>query len=362
MQLIKKEHNKMRELLALMAEKDASDLHITVGLQPYIRINGEIINLDLPSIDEEECESMLFSMLSEDQIQLFKKNRVLDFSYGEKEIGRFRVNIYRQRGTIAAAIRRLPVKIPELETLGLPISIVKNLCNRSKGLVIIAGPVGCGKTTTLASMAQYINRTRSCHILSIEDPIEYLHKSEKSLIHQREIHIDVFSFADALKYGLREDPDVLLVGEMRDLETVSSAVTIAETGHLVLATLHTSNAGDSISRIVDVFPALQQSQVRVQLSTSLAGVINQMLLPTINSDGRVLAAEVMMNTPAMGSLIRANKIESIYSHIQMGGKYGMKTMNQSLYELVNNGKVDRNLAIAKSPRPKELNKLLSEVV
>jgi twitching motility protein PilT len=302
----------MRELLELMEQRGASDLHVTVGLEPYFRIDGKISATGLPPLSEEDCELMLFSLISEDQIKTFKERKVLDCSYGEKKLGRFRLNIYKQRGTITAAIRRLPLKIPDLEELGLPVDVVKSLCDRSSGLVIVAGPVGCGKTTTVAAMAQYINSSRHCHILSIEDPIEYIHENQKSLFHQRELHTDTLSFADALKYGLREDPDVIIVGEMRDLETISSAVSIAETGHLVLATLHTANAGESISRIVDVFSAAQQSQVRVQLSCSLAGVLNQLLLPTLDDNGRVLAVEKMIATPAIASLIRENKIESIY--------------------------------------------------
>ena len=343
-----------------MRREDASDLHITVGLQPYIRVDGEIVPTGLPPISEEDCELMLYSLLNDEQIQSFKKNRVLDCSYGEKSLGRFRLNIYKQRGTTTAAIRRLPNSIPTMQELGLPMKVIKKLCDRPYGLLIVAGPVGSGKTTTLASMTQYINKTKNCHILCIEDPIEYIHSSAKSLIHQREIHTDTISFADALKYGLREDPDVMVVGEMRDLETISSAVTIAETGHLVMATLHTGNAGESISRIVDVFSSSQQSQVRVQLSTCLAGVINQILLPSKDGKGRIVATEVMTATPAIGALIRANKIQSIYSQMQIGGQFGMKTMNASLLELVVNGKISKELALAKAPRPKELMQMLEE--
>lgn len=352
-------HAKIKNLLELMASRGASDLHITVGLSPYIRVDGEIVSTGLPPITEEECELMLFSLINEEQKKLFKQKKVLDCSYGEKEMGRFRLNIYKQRGTTTAAIRRLPHEIPDLEELGLPVHVVKRLCDRPNGLVVVAGPVGSGKTTTLAAMTQYINATRKCHIISIEDPIEYIHKNKKSLIHQREIHTDALSFADALKYGLREDPDVLVLGEMRDLETISTAVTIAETGHLVLATIHTSNTGESISRIVDVFSPVQQTQVRIQLANSLAGVINQLLLPLRNGEGRALAAEVMVATPAVGSLIRQNKIEGIYSHIQMGAEFGMRTMNQSLCELVKKRKIDEDVAMAKSSRPGELKKLLT---
>lgn len=351
----------MRELFELMEEKGASDLHLTTGIQPYFRIDGKILPTGLAPLSEQECESMVFTLLNEEQVKIFQRDKVLDCSHGEREFGRFRVNIYRQRGTVTAAIRRLPHRIPDLDELGLPVDLIKSLCDRPGGLLIVAGPVGSGKTTTLAAMAKYINHTRNCHILSFEDPIEYIHENAKSLIHQREIHTDTESFANALKYGLREDPDVLLVGEMRDLETIASAITIAETGHLVLATLHTASSGESISRMVDVFSAIQQSQVRLQLSCSLVGVVNQMLLPEIGEKGRVLATEILVTTPAIASLIRDNKVESIYSHIQIGGRYGMRTMNQALYQLVMDKKISRAVAMSKSSRPGELEKLLDEI-
>ncbi len=345
-----------------MEENGASDLHLTVGLSPYIRIKGKIFPTNLPKLSEKECESMLFAIITEDQKEQFKKQKVIDCSYGEKDVGRFRINIYKQRGTITAAIRRLPVKIPGLEELGLPVRIIQMFCDMPNGLVLVAGPTGCGKTTSMASMAHYINMRRSGHIISIEDPIEYIHSNTegKGIVHQIEIHTDSLSFADALKYGLREDPDVMLIGEMRDLETIASAVTIAETGHLVLATLHTSTAGESISRIVDVFPAQKQAQVRVQLSFSLVGVIHQQLLPTVENKNRVLATEIMISTPAISSLIRENKLEGIYSHMQIGAKFGMKTMNQSLYELVKRNAIDKRVAMGSSPRPKELDNMLKE--
>jgi twitching motility protein PilT len=302
----------------------------------------------------------MFSLLNEDQIDQFRKNKVLDFSHGEKDLGRFRINIYKQRGTMAVAIRMLPLRIPSLDELGLPVQIVEKLCHSSKGLVIVAGPVGSGKTTSLAAMVQYINTTKNCHIISIEDPIEYIHKNVKGLIHQRELHTDTLSFQDALKYGLREDPDVIVIGEMRDLETISSAITLAETGHLVLATLHTSDARESVSRMVDVFSSVHQAQIRIQLSFSLVGVISQLLLPAANNYGRIMAAEIMITTSAIQSLIRENKIEAVYSHIQLGSKFGMQTMNQSLFTLVRAGMVKKGVALSRSPRPKELTKLLRE--
>ncbi|MFC2048950.1 type IV pilus twitching motility protein PilT [Elusimicrobiota bacterium] len=349
----------IRTLLEYMKDHRASDLHITVGIRPYIRVDGRIMAAPLDIFSEDECEKMLFSILTEPQIEKFRQTKVVDCSYGEKSLGRFRFNIYMQRGTIAAAIRRLPIKIFSFEELGLPVDVLKKLCKMSQGLIIIAGPVGSGKTTTLASIIQYINQTRNCHIISIEEPIEYLHQSDQSLIHQREIGTDAISFSEALRQGLREDPDVVMIGEMRDLETVSTAVTIAETGHLVLATLHTPDASESISRIVDVFPSMQQAQVRVQLSSSIEAVINQMLLPQSLKNGMVVATEILMATPAVRSLIRDNKIDQIYSQIQLGGQYHMHTMNQSLHLIINEGKVDREIALTLSSRPKELEKLLA---
>lgn len=347
-------------LLGYVMEKDASDLHITAGVRPYIRVNGVIETTDLAVTTSDECREMVYSILTERQKEMFKERNILDFSYGLRGVGRFRINVYQQRGTIAVAIRRISSEIPSMEELGLPVEPVRNLCERSNGLVLIAGPVGSGKTTTMAAIVDYINQTRKCHIITFEDPIEYVHRNIKSLIHQREIGIDIQDFAEALKYVFREDPDVILIGEMRDLETVSAAVTIAETGHLVLATLHTSDASESVKRIIDVFPASQQVQIIAQLSTSLAGVINQRLIPKIDNSGRCLATEIMIANTAVQNLIRENKIEQIYSHIQMGTESGMMTLNQSLCELIQDGLISTEQAIARSTRPKELNRLLED--
>ncbi|MFW6134399.1 MAG: type IV pilus twitching motility protein PilT [Elusimicrobiota bacterium] len=353
-------HKMMSEMLAMVKQERATDLHLSVGVRPHIRVDGNIKPTALPILTKEECENMMFSIMTKEQIRKYKQKKVLDFSYGEKQLGRFRINIYKQRNSLAAAIRRLPIKIPTIEELGLPAEPIKNFCNMTNGMVIVSGPVGTGKTTTLASMIQYINKSRPCHIITIEDPIEYVHNDIKSMVHQREVGSDTISFASALKYGLREDPDVVLVGEMRDLETISTAVTIAETGHLVLATLHTGSADESIRRIVDVFPADQQSQIITQLSFILNGVVNQVLLPRKEETGRILATEIMITVPAIQSLIRENKIEHIYSHIQMGSKYGMKTMNQSLFELIKQGKVDKEVAVPRSTRVEELKKMLQQ--
>jgi len=348
----------MLNMLRYLMEKGASDLHLSVGVVPYIRLNGEIQPTEFPSLNKEQCENLIFSLLTEEEKQVYKETKVLDFSFGEPGLGRFRVNIYQQRGTIAAAIRLLPMEIYTPEQLGLPIGPIKQFCSLANGLVLVCGPVGSGKTTTLASMIDYINRTRGSHIISIEDPIEYVHKNIKSLVHQREIRRDTNTFYNALKYILREDPDVVVIGEMRDLDTITSAITIAETGHLVLATLHTGDTSESIRRIIDVFPAGQQTQIVAQLSYTLMGVINQLLMGRIDRYERVLSTEVMVVTPAIQNLIRENKSEQIYSHLQMGTAYGMQTMNQSLYELVHKGVISQEVALSHTRRSKELAKLL----
>jgi len=349
---------KMVDILKFIIDAGASDLHIGVGVAPYIRVDGDIKATDYPPFTSEECQNLIFSLLTSDERKAYDEFKTLDFSFGEPGLGRFRVNIYQQRGTITAAIRLLPLEIIQLEHLGLPPDPIKKFCSLSHGLVLICGPVGSGKTTSLASMIDYINKTRSCHIISIEDPIEYVHKNLKSLIHQREIRRDTPNFIDALKFILREDPDIVIIGEMRDVETIMSAMTIAETGHLVFATLHTGDTSESIRRIVDIFSGGQQSQVIAQLSYTLMGVVNQMLLPKSNDSGRVLASEVLVVTPAIQNLIRENKIEQIYSHVQIGANYGMQTMSQSLSELVKSGVISAEFALLKTKRERELNKLL----
>jgi len=347
-------------MLRYIISENASDLHMGVGVSPYIRVNGQIKSTDYTPLTAEECKNLIFSLLTSEQIKAYEETKTLDFSFGEPGLGRFRVNIYQQRGTITAAIRLLPLGIIDLDHLGLPPEPIKRFCNLSHGLVLVCGPVGSGKTTTLASMIDYINKNRKCHIISIEDPIEYVHKNIKSLIHQREVRMDTPNFVDALKFILREDPDIVIIGEMRDLETITSALTIAETGHLVFATLHTGDTSESIRRIVDIFGSGQQSQIVAQLSTTLMGVVNQMLLPKKDNTGRVLASEVMVLTPAIQNLIRENKIEQIYSHIQIGTNYGMQTMGQSLSELVKKGLISQEMALLKTKRERELNKLLEK--
>ncbi len=350
----------LKELLVLMRQKFASDLHLSVGTPPYIRVDGELSPLTFPPLTEEECKRMLYSIMSRELLRKFTSNKVVDFSHGDEEAGRFRVNIYKQRNTMAAAIRTVSDEIPSMEDLGLPSDVIQSLCNRPNGLILVSGPTGSGKTTSLASMINYINHTRRSHILTIEDPIEYVHKNDNSLIHQREVGIDTLSFSNALKFGLREDPDVVLIGELRDLETIHSAITMAETGHLIFSTLHTGETSESLQRMINVFPAEQQQQIAIQLSFTLVGVINQQLLPLKDGPGRVLATEVMVATPAVKNVIREKKLESVYSHIQIGSQYGMKTMNQSLYELARSGKVTKETALSRSSRIKELGKLIEK--
>ncbi len=350
--------DKFVDMLRYVIDQGASDLHIGVGVPPFIRVNGHIIQTDYNPFSQEECHNLIYSLLTPDEKKTYEADKTLDFSFGETGLGRFRVNLYQQRGTLAAAIRLLPMKIIELENLGLPPEPIKRFCNLPHGLVLICGPVGSGKTTTLASMVDYINNNRRCHVLSIEDPIEYVHKNVQSLIHQREVRNDTPNFIDALKFVLREDPDIVIIGEMRDTETIMSALTIAETGHLVFATLHTGDTSESLRRIIDVFGGNQLSQILAQLSTTLVGVVNQMLMPRLDGTGRILASEVMVVTPAIQNLIRENKVEQIYSHVQIGTNYGMQTMSQSLAELVKKGIVNQEFALLKTKRDKELYKLL----
>jgi twitching motility protein PilT len=346
------------EMLKYAINKNATDLHLTAGVRPYVRINGQVIMAELPVLSTEQCDTLMLGMLTDEQARLFNTEKVIDFSFGEPGLGRFRVNIYQQQGTLAGAIRILPHDILPIDRLGLPVEVPKKFCELSNGLILVCGPVGSGKTTTLASMINHINQTRRTHIISIEDPIEYVHKNNKSLIHQREIRRDTNNFYDALKFILREDPDVVIIGEVRDLDTISSALTIAETGHLVMATLHTGDASESIRRIIDMYPQVQQTQIASQLSNVLLGVINQLLVPTVNNGARVLASEVMVVNSAIQNMIRENKIEQIYSHIQTGTNIGMQTMNQALHSYVRRGVITKAVALAQTKRTKELENLL----
>ncbi|HXK20588.1 MAG TPA: type IV pilus twitching motility protein PilT [Polyangiaceae bacterium] len=323
----------LHQLLRAMIEKGASDMHITTGSPPLLRIDGAIVPLKLPPLSPIETKQLCYSVLTEEQKIQFEKMKELDLSFGVKSLSRFRANIFMQRGAVSGAFRSIPFKILSFDELGLP-QIVADLAARPRGLVLVTGPTGSGKSTTLASILDKINNETRQHIMTVEDPIEYLHPHKRSIVNQREVGSDTGTFKQALKYVLRQDPDVVLVGEMRDLETIEAALTIAETGHLVFATLHTNSAIQSINRIIDVFPPHQQSQVRAQLSFVLEGVISQLLLPRAGAPGRCLAMEVMVPNAAIRNLIREDKVHQIYTQMQVGQqKHGMQTLNQSLYSL-----------------------------
>lgn len=324
-------------------ENKASDLHITVGVPPMMRVNGSLIMFGDQVLMPNDITDMIKEFLHDDQFEDLKSMGELDMSFSKPGLGRFRVNIYKQRGSYSIALRVLALSVPSIEELRLPL-LVKDLAMKPRGLILVTGPTGSGKSTTLAAMVDYINRNKSCHILTLEDPIEYLHRHQKSLVNQREIGNDSKSFSNALRAALRQDPDVILVGEMRDVETISIALTAAETGHLVLSTLHTVGAVKTMDRIIDVFPTHQQQQVRIQLSTVMEGIISQQLLPKADDSGRVAAFETMVSTPAIRNLIREGKTFQIQSLIQTGGKFGMKTMDSSLAELYMNGYITQEEA------------------
>jgi len=348
----------LRELLEEMVKMDASDLHLTVGSPPVVRVDGKLVRLPYDVLNPEMTKKLAYSIMSEKQRLKFENSSELDLSFGIENMSRFRCNVFVQRGNVAVALRRIPYEVKTFEELGLP-KVVAEFARLPRGLVLVTGPTGSGKSTTLAAIIDKINKERQCHIITVEDPIEYLHRHHQSIVNQREVHSDTGSFAAALKYALREDPDVVLVGEMRDLETIESALTISETGHLVFATLHTNSCAESINRIIDAFPTNQQEQVRVSLSFSLQAVVSQSLIPRMGG-GRVLALEVMVVTPAIRALIRDDKVHQIYSMMQSGQKYGMKTMNQSLAESYTSGKVTLNDAMGYSPNIQELNEMLSK--
>lgn len=351
----------IEDLLKELLERNGSDLHISSKLPPVIRVDGKLIRTDHPVLSSEDVENLLFPMLSNEQRRHLEQEWELDFSYGIEGLGRFRVNFYKDKGSYAAAFRTIATKAPDLEELGMP-PIVTQIAEKPRGLVLVTGPTGSGKSTTLAAMVDYINRTRAEHILTIEDPVEFVHTSKLSIIHQRELGMDTRSFANALKSALREDPDIILVGEMRDHETIALALTAAETGHLVFGTLHTSSASQTIDRIIDVFPEGQQQQIRVQLANSLVAVFAQTLLPKKAADGskrgRVMAQEIMVVTPAISNLIRESKAAQIYSTIQTSSGSGMQTLESALAELYKSGKVTLEDAMAKSSKPNELKRLI----
>ncbi len=346
------------EVLTRMVELRASDVHLTAGFQPAIRVRGRITPLeDYPPLTPQQTRDVVYSILNNDQRKRFENEQQLDLAYAIPGVARFRVNAYFQRGAVSAAFRHIPQEIKSVEELGLP-AVLTDFCRKPRGFVLVTGPTGSGKTTSLAAMLDLINREREEHILTIEDPIEFLHAHQKCIVNQREIGADAHDFASALKAALRQDPDVILVGEMRDLETISTALTAAETGHLVFATLHTQSTAQTVDRIIDVFPAEQQHQVRMQLSIALQGIVTQQLLPTADGAGRVCASEVLVPTPAIRNLIREGKTHQIYSALQTSGAMGMQTMDAHLAQLTRQGKITRQLAEQRASVPDELRRLL----
>ncbi len=348
----------LKKVLIEMPQKNASDLHISALAPLHYRINGELMAISNDGLSEVQAKEMVYSMLSGEQIKRFEDFKELDFSFEIEGIGRYRANAFLQRGRVGCAIRLIPMEVWPLSKCGLPEEVVMRFCAAQKGLVLVTGATGSGKSTTLATILDIINRQDNCHIVTVEDPIEFIHTNKKALVEQRQLHEDTFSFSNALKFVLRQDPDVILIGELRDLDTIQQALIIADTGHLVLGTLHTSDSIQTINRIVDVFPAHQQRQVRTQLSFCLLGIIAQQLIPRSDVEGLVLAAEILVATPAVRSMIRDEKEHQIYSVIQTSQKYGMKTMNQSLSELYLAGKISKEDALARSSNEEELAKMI----
>ena len=347
------------ELLKIMIDRNASDLHITVGSPPQIRVDGSLLSLHMNTLTSVETKQMCYSILTEAQKKRFEEENELDLSFGIKDLSRFRSNIFQQRGTVAGAFRTIPYHIRSFDELGLP-PIAKDLTQKPRGLILVTGPTGSGKSTTLAAMIDEINAMRPFHIVTVEDPIEYVHSHKKGIVNQREVGSDTVSFKAALKYILRQDPDVVLIGEMRDLETIEAALTIAETGHLALATLHTNSCVQTINRIIDVFPPFQQPQVRAQLSMVLEGVLSQILIPCNSGKGRMLALEIMVPNPAIRNLIREEKVHQVYSQMQMGqSKFGMQTMNQSLCNLCLKRLISYEEALRCSSDTEELSSMIS---
>jgi twitching motility protein PilT len=350
----------LTDLLKRMVKEEGSDLHITANSPPRIRLHGELKPMeDLHNLTPAETKQLAYSVLTEAQKHRFEEKLELDFSFGIKDVARFRGNIFNQRGTTAAVFRMIPYEIKTFEQLGLP-PVVRKLCQRPRGIVLVTGPTGSGKSTTLASILDLINETRPEHMLTIEDPIEFVHHHKRCLVNQREVEADTHSFANALRAALREDPDVVLIGEMRDLETIESALRIAETGHLTFGTLHTNSAASTINRIIDVFPAHQQSQIRAQLSLVLEGILCQTLLPRADGKGRVMAMEILVPNPAIRNLIREDKVHQVYSAMQSGQeKFGMQTFNQALHTLYQKGLITLDVALGRSSNPEELEGMMS---
>ncbi|HEX6808297.1 MAG TPA: type IV pilus twitching motility protein PilT [Gemmatimonadaceae bacterium] len=350
----------LRSLLEEMIERDASDLHITAGDKPKLRIDGEIQNANVDTVlSPKDTMQLAYSILTENQKKRFETEDELDFSFGIQNLARFRGNCFKQRGCVSLVIRQIPFNVRTFEELGLP-AAVAHMAEKPRGLVLVTGPTGSGKSTTLAAMIDKINRERKGHIITVEDPIEFIHRHQSCIVNQREVGTDTKSFATALKYALREDPDTILVGEMRDLETIQAALTIAETGHLCLATLHTNSAAEAINRVIDVFPSHQQEQVRAQLAFTLEGIITQTLLPRAKGRGRAMAAEILVVTPAIRALIRDAKVHQIYSLMQGGKKYGMQTLNDALYQLYVAREVEMDECLRVTSDPNEFMRMIGE--
>lgn len=345
------------ELVNIATLRKASDIHLTVGLPPVLRVNGQLIILDGEKLMPGDTKALVYQSLNDNLINILEEKGEIDSSFSNPGVGRYRINAYKQRGSYGMAIRIIPLEIPSGEELGLP-GIAKELARLPRGLILVTGPTGSGKSTTLATMINQINSERRCHILTLEDPIEYLHKHNQSIVNQREIGADSLSFASSLRAALRQDPDVILVGEMRDLETISIALTAAETGHLVLSTLHTNGAAKTIDRVIDVFPPHQQQQVRVQFSSAIQAIISQQLLPKADESGRVAAFEVMMATSAIRNLIREDKIHQIDTAIQTGAKYQMQTMDNSLLELYKQGLITKDIALMQAINQENIKKYI----
>ncbi|MCX5699992.1 MAG: type IV pilus twitching motility protein PilT [Candidatus Omnitrophica bacterium] len=346
----------IRDLLVMCIEKSASDLHITENEPPILRIDGKLIRTGLAVLNKQDLKKIIYGVMTNPQKEMFEKDLELDLSLALPGLDRFRVNIHLSKGTVEGAFRRVPLEIPSVESLGLP-QIISDLARKPNGLVLVTGPTGMGKTTTLATMIDLINRERESLIICIEDPIEFIHANKKSVIKQREVYADTHSFAQALRRALRQDPNVIVVGEMRDLETIGTALTAAETGHLVLATLHTPDAPQTVERIIDVFPPHQQTQVKLQLADCLQGVVSQLLLPHASGKGRVLATEVMVGTSGIRNLIREQEVEQIPTLMQTGQQYGMRTMDKSLKELMQRGLITMDTALAKVKNAEEFKQL-----
>ena len=350
----------LRALLEEMIEKDASDLHLVAGERPKVRVDGDIINASSEEVlTPKDTLSLAYSVLTENQKKRFETENELDFSFGIQNLARFRGNVFKQRGCVSVVIRQIPFSVKTFQELGLP-AVVAQLADRPRGLVLVTGPTGSGKSTTLAAMIDKINKELKGHIITVEDPIEFIHRHQACIVNQREVGTDTNSFQAALKYALRQDPDVVLIGEMRDLETIQAALTIAETGHLAFATLHTNSAAESINRIIDVFPSHQQSQVRAQLAFVLEGVLTQTLLQRAKGRGRVMAAEIMICTPAIRALIRDDKVHQIESSMQAGKKYGMQTLNDALYQLYMAREVTKDECLRVTSKPNDFLRSIGE--